>query len=228
MKPRYRSWLAWTALLLASCFIVLLWPELDLWVAQQFYEERGTFPAGDWVWVQATYVWAPRVGMALTLCALLVIVARWIQPTQVLRGVWRKSLAWLLVVVIGVGLLVHEGLKNQVGRPRPAHTLSMGGDAPFIPALHSSHLCQRNCSFVSGHAAIGFCIMTLGLWSAPAARRRWWILGTLAGTLIGLGRIMQGGHFLSDVVFTMVAIWGTNLLIRHIWLHWRLYQLKRT
>lgn len=228
MKLRYRSWLAWTTLLLASCLVILLWPELDLWVAHQFHEDGGVFPAGDWAWVRSAYIWAPRLGMAMTLCALVVIVARWVKPARVRRGLWRKSLAWLLVVVLGVGLLVHEGLKNKVGRPRPAHTLSMGGDAPFIPALHSSQLCQRNCSFVSGHAAIGFCIMTLGLWSTPATRRRWWILGTMTGTLIGLGRIMQGGHFLSDVVFSLVAIWGTNLLIRQVWLHWRLGQLKRS
>lgn len=214
--------------MLDSCLIVLLWPEIDLWVAHQFHEESGIFPARDWVWVQATHTWAPRVGLALTVCALVVVAVRWANPEQVTRGVWRKCLAWILVVVFGVGLLVHEGLKNQVGRPRPAHTISMGGDAPFVPALHTSHLCQRNCSFVSGHAAIGFCIMTLGLWSAPAARRRWWILGTVAGTLIGLGRIMQGGHFLSDVVFSLLAIWGTHLLIRQVWLYWRVYQLRRT
>jgi lipid A 4'-phosphatase len=227
MKLRYRSWLAWAALLLTSCLVILLWPELDLWVAHQFHDNDGRFPASDWAWVRAAYIWSPRVGVVITLCALVVIAARWIKPTFVLRGVWRKSLAWLLVVVLGVGLLVHEGLKNQVGRPRPAHTVTMGGDSPFIPALQTSHLCQRNCSFVSGHAAIGFCIMTLGLWSAPAARRRWWILGTLVGSLIGLGRIMQGGHYLSDVIFSLLAIWGTHLLIRQVWLHWRIYQLGR-
>jgi hypothetical protein len=30
------------------------------------------------------------------------------------------------------------------------------------------------------------------------------------------------------VVFSLVAIWGTNLLIRQVWLHWRLHQLGRT
>ena len=227
MKLRYRSWIQWAALLLASCLSVLLWPEIDLWVAQQFHEEGGLFPAGDWVWVRAVYIGAPRVGMAITLCALVVIAARWIRPDRVNGGVWRKSLAWILVVTLGVGLVVHEGLKNQVGRPRPAHTIGLGGDAPFTPALQISDLCQRNCSFVSGHAAIGFCIMTLGLWSAPASRRRWWILGAVAGTLIGLGRIMQGGHYLSDVIFSLLAIWGTHLLIRQVWLHWRFYQLRR-
>jgi hypothetical protein len=49
MKPRNRSWLAWTALLLAACFIILLWPELDLWVAHQFHAEDGIFPAVDWI-----------------------------------------------------------------------------------------------------------------------------------------------------------------------------------
>ena len=42
------------------------------------------------------------------------LTRRWLSP-----GLRRRVLAWLLVVVLGVGLVVHEALKNRVGRPRP-------------------------------------------------------------------------------------------------------------
>jgi lipid A 4'-phosphatase len=49
----------------------------------------------------------------------------------------------------------------------------------------------------------------------------------LAGGLIGLVRVSQGGHFLSDVVFSLIAIWGSHLLIRAVWLRFRFWQLHK-
>jgi hypothetical protein len=43
--------------------------------------------------------------------------------------------------------------------------------------------------------------------------------------LIGAVRIAQGGHFLSDVVFSFLAIWFVHLLIRSFWLRFRVWQL---
>lgn len=226
MKSRHQSWFNWATGFVLACFVFLSWPELDMWLAHQFHEGQGVFPADRWRAVQTVYVWAPRIGWLLTFLALTVLCVRIMHPAWIARSLWRKCLAWVLVVVFGVGLLVHEGLKNQVGRPRPIQTDTMGGYAPFVPALHVSRYCDRNCSFVSGHAAISFCLLALGMWSAPATRRRWWMLSAMVGASIGLVRIVQGGHFLSDVVFSMLFIWGTSLLIRQIWLHWRHSRLR--
>ena len=61
---------------------------------------------------------------------------RWLSP-----GVRRRVLAWVLVVVLGVGLVVHEALKNRVGRPRPVQVEQMGGAAPFVPVFTLSTHC---------------------------------------------------------------------------------------
>jgi len=45
--------------------------------------------------------------------------------------------------------------------------------------------------------------------------------------LIGLTRMLQGGHFLSDVVFSGWFIWLTYWLIRSVWIRWRWYQIHR-
>lgn len=228
MKVRQRSWLCWGLSLSLASLTFLLWPELDLLIALQFHDPNHQFPANQLHLVQAVYVWAPPLGTLLTVLALLGLILRKWRMTLVPRGLWRKCLAWMLVVVIGVGLVVHEALKNQVGRPRPHQIQPMGGHAPFVPALQISTHCDRNCSFVSGHAAIGYALMVLGLWSTPSVRRRWWLAGFAAGSLIGLIRMLQGGHFLSDVLFSMLAIWGSSLMIRMVWLHWRLYGLRRS
>lgn len=50
--------------------------------------------------------------------------------------------------------------------------------------------------------------MAVGLLSAPAVRRRWTLiaLGTGTGFVIGAGRVLQGGHFASDIDFGALFI----------------------
>ena len=221
MKARTQAWLAWWLAFVVASAVFLAWPQLDLAVAAHFHESAGRFPADQLTVVQAVYVWAPRWGQIGFVLALLALcLGRW--PVRRLpRWVWRRLMAWVLVVILGVGLVVHEALKDRVGRPRPVQVVQMGGQAPFVPIFTVSQHCERNCSFVSGHAAIGFSLMAIGMWATPPRRRRWWLAGVLAGSVIGLVRIAQGGHFLSDIVFSGLAIWGTGLLIRSLWLHWR-------
>ena len=227
MRMRRRSGWMWAICCVLASGIFLGWPELDLWMATRFYDQTGQFPANKWFSVQVVYVWAPRLGWLLSLGELLVLAIRWYRPERVSRGLWRRCLAWILVVILGNGLVVHEGLKNQVGRPRPNQVVEMGGAVPFVPALQLSQSCSRNCSFVSGHAAIGFCFFAFGIWSARKMRRRWWVAGLLLGGTIGLVRIVQGGHFLSDILFAFLAIWGSSIAIRQVWLRWRFWGLER-
>ena len=234
MKPRVRAWWAWAASLALASALFVLWPGLDLWLAMPFYAGGGEFPANQQPLVQAVYVWAPRLGQIAFGLGLLALVLdalmhrscsaqarprRWLSP-----GLRRRVLAWLLVVVLGVGLVVHEALKNRVGRPRPVQTELMGGSAPFVPVFTLSTHCDRNCSFVSGHAAIAFSLMAWGMWASVARRRRWWLAGLLAGLGVGLVRMAQGGHFFSDIVFAGLAVWGTSLLVHALWLRWRWHQ----
>lgn len=218
-------WGWWLALALSTATF-LLWPQLDLQVAQWFHAGQGVFPANQSAWVQAVYVGAPRVGQVLFGLALVLLLLRVLgwrgQP-----GLQRRALAWVLVVLLGVGLIVHEALKNSVGRPRPVQVLS--GQAHYVPPFHLSDQCQRNCSFVSGHAAIGFSLMAWGLWSAPDRRRRWWWIGMGTGLGIGAVRMMQGGHFLSDVIFSGLSVWSASWLVqeagwRRRWLRTRTRQ----
>jgi lipid A 4'-phosphatase len=227
MKSRHAMNWTWAALFVLACGIFLGWPELDLWLATRFYDQAGHFPANRWVSVQAVYVWAPRLGWVLTAWALLVLVIRWVWPERISRGLSRRCWAWILMAFLGNGLLVHEVLKDQVGRPRPNQVQEMGGTVPFVPALQLSSSCDRNCSFVSGHAAMGFCFMAFGMWAAREARRRWLLTGWWMGSTIGLVRMVQGGHFLSDIVFAFLAIWGSFIVIRQVGLRWRCWRLKR-
>jgi lipid A 4'-phosphatase len=71
-----------------------------------------------------------------------------------------------------------------------------------------SDQCQRNCSFPSGHAALGFFFVAIGF-VVGRHRGRWMRAGVALGTMLGCVRIVQGGHFLSDVVFAFCFVFVT-------------------
>jgi lipid A 4'-phosphatase len=98
--------------------------------------------------------------------------------------------------------MVNTLFKDQWGRARPSQTTLFGGSQPFTPAWEVSHACERNCSFVSGHASMGFYLYSFAFLTTGRRRQQWIAGGTLAGLGLGLLRIAQGGHFLSDVLLS--------------------------
>jgi membrane-associated phospholipid phosphatase len=71
---------------------------------------------------------------------------------------------------------------------------------------------------VSGHAALGFSLVAFPFLLPPGRSRRYGIAAALAfGALVGLGRMAQGAHFLSDVVYAGLLVYGTTALL-HWWI----------
>jgi len=223
MKARQRE--IWFGVMgLGLCIAVFThWPDVDVWVSQAFYDALGqSFPANQWLGVHAVYLATPWVTRLVFLLCCLVWLYVKARPQRHTLHWQRRVLAWVLMAVIGLGVVVDWGLKDQVGRPRPEQLDIFGRNKPFVPAFQLSTHCDVNCGFVSGHAAAGFSIMAWGMWAAWSRRKRWLLAGAVVGLLIGAVRIAQGGHFLSDVVFAGWAVWLTYVLIRQIWLRLRL------
>src|SRR5439155_25070753 len=133
----------------------------------------------------------------------------------------RKALVFLVVsMAVAPGLLANTTLKDHWGRARPVQIEAFGGSHRFTPAPLPAAECDGNCSFVSGHAALGFALVAFALLLPPGRTRRTWIAVAIGfGALVGLGRIAQGAHFLSDVVFAGLVVYGTSAL-----LHWWIVQ----
>ncbi len=226
IKTRHQDKAALALLTAAATMLFELWPTLDITVSRRFFD-GAQFLGDQWAWANLIYVGVPRLGTALVLLALLLALLplsawgrRWVRP-----WLQRRAIASLLVVALGVGLLVHNGLKDNWGRPRPQEVQVFGGSKVYQAPLQHSTQCERNCSFVSGHAAAGFALIAVGLFGSRRTRWRWWAIGTLAGSVIGLARIVQGRHFLADIVFCMLALWLVCVLLRALWL--RLAVLRR-
>jgi len=227
MKARQREgWLGGTGLAL-SVLLFTLWPTLDLQFSLAFFDmPSATFTANNIPWVHAVYVATPWVGRAAFVLLCLGLLYLKIRPQAQRLGLQRRLLAWVLMAIVGLGVVVDWGLKNNVGRPRPEQLQLFGADKPFVPAFQWSTHCDVNCSFVSGHAASGFSLMAWGMWAGWQRRQKFLLMGMVAGAAIGAVRVAQGGHFVSDVVFSGWAVWLTYLLIRYIWLVLRLRRFK--
>lgn len=198
--------LAWAALPLFVA-LFLLWPELDLAISRALYRPDQGFVWRDHPVVRALYLYVPWAGRALLVAVLIVWVAgrlraRWVPAP------WRRGAGLMLLsAILGPGLLIEGLLKPFWQRPRPVQVLEFGGSQVFEPVLNFCATCFSHHSFVSSHAAAGFALLALGLAAAPRQRARWLLVGLAAGAAVGAGRVLQGGHFTSDIVFAFYATW---------------------
>lgn len=204
-KPAQR--LRADVLALAACVALFtLFPQLDLQVSSWLHDPRTGFRWANEPLVLLSYdaFKARHIGW------LALALAVWLAAMQVSDGApvgRRRAVAFLLaLIVIGPVLAVNAGFKNHWGRARPVRVLQFGGERLYSPPLLPAMECRRNCSFVSGHAAAAF-VLTGLYW--VTGRRRWLVAGLALGSAVGLGRMLQGGHFLSDVVF---AFWTVYLI----------------
>ena len=214
-------------LFLLASLVFSVYPQLDLWASHLFYADSGNFPANEMLLVKAIYHGTPWAGRLLFASSILILILAVLKPSKVSRRHWRRASAVVAVVVLGIGLLVHTVLKDGMGRPRPRDVQAFAGPAAFVPVFVPSQFCHTNCSFVSGHAAVGFALMSLGMFAIRRKRQFWLLTGLAVGGFIGLARIAQGGHFLSDIVFSLIAIWSSHLLIRAVWLRFRGWQIHK-
>lgn len=192
-------------LFLGMALVFLLWPRLDILVSSWFYRpESGFFLAREPL-VRLSYRFFADLHWYLL--PLLLGLLLW---QKFSKRPTRSGWFLLLALLLGPGLLVNSLFKEEWGRARPKAVMEFGGERSFSGAFVVADQCRTNCSFVSGHAAIGFYLMVL----AWVLKRRYWLwLGLLLGSMVGLGRILQGGHFLSDVIFAFWAVYFVCLVL---------------
>jgi lipid A 4'-phosphatase len=200
--------------------LFLFAPEIDLATSRLFYDAKGGFVLSDWPPVVVLYRAVPAISWGTLI--LVGVGAAWL--FLVGRPIWRldrKALVFLVVsMAVAPGLLANSLLKDHWGRARPVQVEAFGGPHHFTPAPLPAAECDGNCSFVSGHAALGFSLVGFALLLPAGRPRRGAIAAAIGfGALVGLGRIAQGAHFLSDVVFAGLLVYGATAL-----LHWWIIQ----
>jgi lipid A 4'-phosphatase len=189
-------------------------PWVDMSTSGLFYDPDRGFVLANWPPIVLLFHAIPWIaGGTLILAA---VGASWLLLLG--RPLWRldrKALIFLVAsTAAGPGFLANTLLKDHWGRARPIQIEAFGGTHHFTLAPLPAAECDRNCAFVSGHAALAFSLVSLAFLLPPGSSRRRGIAAALGfGVLVGLGRIAQGAHFLSDVVYAGLLAYGTTALL---------------
>jgi lipid A 4'-phosphatase len=179
---------------------------LDIDVAHLTWDFETQFKYEKELWVQLSYlVFAKIHFLYLAIFLILLIAQLFTKNTK--NKISRQVLFLTVALLLGPGLVVNQLFKENWGRARPHEVTQFGGKQRYSAPFELSDQCKGNCSFVSGHASGAFFILTL---SWVFGKRRWFWAGLIVGSIVGAGRILQGGHFLSDVIFSFWAVYFSS------------------
>ncbi len=189
-----------TLIMLVSGVFFYHFPQVDLAAASWFYSPVQGFFLKHNPLILLLYKSVPVMVRFFAVTGLVLLATVYIRKKPIGMFGKRELYFLLLALIIGPGLLVNGVFKEHFGRARPAQIAEFGGSKHFTPAFVIADQCESNCSFVSGHAAVGFYFVAFAL-LARNYRKLLIALSLLPGVAIGVARMAQGGHFLSDVVF---------------------------
>jgi lipid A 4'-phosphatase len=198
------------------CWVFKTWPEIDISFSNLFFDGIK-FP------------------LSMHFLPIMKIIDRFIEfgcmalwvmfITEMFRKEYKKyglkyrDLMRKLIYIAAVGLSGSVGavhfIKHYIMRCRPNYIEFFGGPSHFTEIWTRNLLeavdITKCVSFVSGHAAIGFLIYAIAFTAVKT--KRFIFLGTVVGGLFGFIRIIQGQHFLSDVIFSGYVVYFSALLL---------------
>jgi len=199
--------------ILALLTTLVLAFDLDNRVARHYYGGNGKWLLdSNWL-IQLLYNYGtwPAI-VAVVACALNFLVG----------SARRKSIAAkhlglyaALVLILGPGLVVNALFKDHFGRPRPRNVLEFGGSQPFAELFHP-RLGMEGASFPSGHASMGFLWFAFAVYYSGRNRRLALLFTALAlthGAVMGYGRVAQGAHWFSDVIWSAGFVYLVSWMI---------------
>ena len=189
---------------------------LDIAAARAFYDPE---PPDHWPlthrlpwsllyraapWATATLVVAGLAGLAL--------------GGHGARPEWRRAAVLVLLgVALGPGLLANALFKDHWQHPRPRDLIEFGGPLHYVPSPLVGT--EGGASFPCGHCCVGF-MFAAGWWIWRRRRPAWAVAsltgGLALGSLLGVGRMAAGAHFLSDILWSALLAFG---VLHVLWYH---------
>lgn len=140
----------------------------------------------------------------------------------------RAALMLVYTLVLGPGLIINLGLKDHWGRPRPFEIREFGGKHEFLCVCVPGES-EGGKSFPCGHCSMGFFLAVPYLILRKNNSRlayTFLVSGIIYGLLIGLSRMIAGGHFASDVLWSGSLVWLTALTGTYIFNIDRTFEFK--
>lgn len=204
-----RSW--WIApLLLMAGLLMLETTGIDRAVSDWFFDARTqTFPwRHAYLFDTMLHHWTKYLVILIT--CIIAAALGFTYITAALRP-WRRLLLFI-VLAITLATLTVTVMKQLTDRPCPWDLVAYGGGVPYtrlFTAREPSH--ARGLCFPAGHAATGFALLAFFFAAHHLRRvtlaRAALLAGTFAGIALGMGRVAQGAHFISHVLWSGLVCW---------------------
>ncbi len=181
--------------------LVFFFSDLDLKISAKFYH----FETNSWVnnqnsaihWI---YVFGPLPQILLFNFAFIgwifsYLKSRWVR--------FRRQYGFIILTILASEFFV-EIFKHTFSRPRPRNIELFEGNFPFTPLWVVG---EQGLSFPSSHVKSGFIFVMLFYLFYPKYKKPAFIslvFSLVLGGILSYTRILQGGHFLSDCIFSFI------------------------
>lgn len=156
---------------------------------------------------------------SVALAALMLFVTRQVIKKEKKIGEGSKRLLFFVFVLFIGGVVIVQAAKFTMERPRPYSIIEFHGDAEFIPVFQindngKEKVPNSDRSFPSGHTASSFSTVALSVIpKRKKSRMSVFTAGITFSAVAGLMRILEGNHYLSDVLGAIALVSFVMLLL---------------
>lgn len=202
--------------------LLLLDPSgLDFAIAQLFYQPGAGFIGKHSFWLED--ILHDRAKQLVIVFGVLAILGFVISLLPSRFRLWRRSLGFL-VLALGLSTSIVTPLKALTAVQCPWSLTEFGGAERFSPLLSErAPTAHPGRCWPGGHASSGFSLLALFFLlrdKRPRSARAALLFALGLGAVFSLGRMMQGAHFLSHNLWTLLLDW-TICLLCYRWVLYR-------
>ena len=189
---------------------VTVGPYLDVYISSLFFNEDKKFLIQSYYPISILF---RKILLPLLLIYIffLPLVLRFLPLEKIYFG-YKFSMSEIFYIwisgMVTMLLVVNVVLKNMWGRARPNDVSFFSGFQDFTPWYKITNSCASNCSFVSGDSSVGFLLVVFYFITKKSV---YLYLGLILGSVLGFIRIIAGGHFFSDIIFSQIVVIVTIL-----------------
>lgn len=189
----------------AIIFTIPFWfSNLDIDIQKKFYDAQDGWKYESNLWILFFYNFAIYPALILGIISIIISVAGSFYTN--LSKFKKPAIIFLLTLIIGPGLFINVLGKNFSGRPRPREIIEFNGNWKYKKVFEAG-VPGKGHSFPCGHCSMGFIFYSLFVILREKRKLQaifWLLFSLLFGFAIGIARMAQGAHFLSDVIWAGV------------------------
>ncbi len=207
--PLPRIWLL-APLALMAVLIAIEGTGIDRAVSHWFFDgSTRNFPLRQTFLLETVLHYWTKYSVILVTCLFAAAVGfTYLAPA--LRP--RRRLLLFIALAMTLAPLTVTAMKQVTDRPCPWDLVEFGGAVPYTHLFETrGQPHARGLCFPAGHASTGFALLAFFFAAHREGHHRLaraaLLAGLLAGLALGLGRIAQGAHFVSHVLWSGVVCW---------------------